>query len=195
MFTIYNETYIFLLNYLKTNKKIGSLFTNKKTKLKELNFSNFPIRKKFRPQIQVWLQSHHFKYRAILLFSDNRKHRSLSSETNTFLSLNSRRNLLCGYWVTVMDNVFNPRFTENTVTFFKWPFLESAFDNSSVHNFEALLGVGISVDNKLRQLRYVLIYDQLVLGMYPMPFLGRTIENQKEGLNFQEISQKWHILL
>lgn len=50
----------------------------------------------------------------------------------------------------MMDNVFNPCFTENTVTFFKWPFLVSAFDNSSVHNMEALLGVGISMDNKLR---------------------------------------------
>lgn len=37
----------------------------------------------------------------------------------------------------MMDNVFNPCFTENRVTFFKWPFLVSAFDNSSVHNIES----------------------------------------------------------
>lgn len=85
-----------------------------------------------------------------------------------------------------MDNVFNPCFTENTVTFFKWPFLVSAFDNSSVHNIEGLLGVGISMDNKLRQFKYVVIYDQLVLGMYHMSIIGRAIESQKEGLNFKE---------
>lgn len=81
----------------------------------------------------------------------------------------------------MMDNVFNPRFTENTVTFFKWPFLVSAFVNSSVHNTEALLGVGISMDSKLRQLRYVVIYNQLVLGMYPMPSHHREGHRESEG--------------
>lgn len=87
-----------------------------------------------------------------------------------------------------MDNVFNPRFTENRVTFFKWPFLVSAFDNRSVYNIKSLLDGGISLDNRLRQLRYVVLYDHLDLGMY-LSYAHRREKIRRKGLMLKKYQE------